>query len=73
MLIPINIITTQWDEIGLVKTLSGSTFSDVRVRMWEVFWEYVEIVSCAKNCEDLSIITNDVTNFDENKFIIVEK
>ena len=73
MLIPINILKTQWDDIALVKTLSGSTFSDVRVRMWEVFWKYVEIKSCAKNCEDLRIITNDVSNFDENKFIIVEK
>ena len=73
MLVPINIITTQGWEIGTVKTLSGSTFSDVRVRMWEVFGEYVEIVSCAKNCSDLSIITSDISNFDENKFTIVEK
>lgn len=73
MLVPINIVSTQWWEIGLVKTLSGSTFSDVRVRMWEVFGEYVEIESCAKNCEDLNIITSDVSNFDENKFVIIEK
>ena len=73
VLVPINIIKTQWDNIGLVKTLSGSTFEDVRVRMWEMFWEYVEIVSCAKNCEDLNIIMNDTSNFDANKFIIVEK
>ena len=73
MLIPINILKTQGDDIALVKTLSGSTFSDVRVRMWEVFGKYVEIKSCAKNCEDLRIITNDISNFDENKFIIVEK
>ncbi len=73
MLVPINIVTTQWDEIGTVTTLSGSTFSDVRVRMGEVFWDYVEIVSCAKQCEDLKIVTNDVSNFDENNFQIVEK
>jgi len=73
MLLPINIIETQWDEIGLVKTLSWSSFSNVRVRMGEVFWEYVEIVSCAKQCEELQIIVNDVSNFDENKFVIVEK
>ena len=73
MLIPLNIITTQWWEIGTVKTLSGATFSDVRVRMGEVFWEYVEIVSCAKNCVDLNIVTNDISNYDENKFKIVEK
>ena len=73
MLIPLNIVTTQWGEIGTVKTLSWSTFADVRVRMWEVFGEYVEVVSCAKNCVDLNIITNDVSNYDENKFEIVEK
>ncbi len=73
MLLPLNIITTQWWEIGTVKTLSWSSFADVRVRMWEVFWEQVEIVSCAKYCKDLNIITNDIGNFDENKFKIVEK
>jgi len=73
MLIPLNIIEVQNDDIGLVKTLSWSTFSDVRVRMWEVFWKYVEIVSCAQQCESLKIITNDVSNFDENKFKILEK
>ncbi len=73
MLVPINILKTQWDDIALVKTLSGSTFSDVRVRLGDVFGKYVEIKSCAKNCTDLRIITNDVSNFDENKFIIVEK
>lgn len=73
MLIPLNIITTQWGEIGTVKTLSGSTFADVRVRMWDIFWEYVEIVSCAKNCVDLNIVTSDIGNFDENRFTIIEK
>ncbi len=73
MLLPLNIITTKWDDIWLVKTLSGSTFADVRVRMWEVFWEYVEIVSCAKQCEDLRIITSDTSNFDANKFEIIER
>ena len=73
MLIPINIIDTQGEEIGMVTTLSGSIFENVRVRMGEVFGEYVEIVSCAQNCDDLKIITSDVTNYDENKFVIVEK
>lgn len=73
MLLPINIIEVKWDDIGLVKTLSWSTFSDVRVRLWDVFWEYIEIVSCAKNCVDLEIITSDISNFDENKFKIVQQ
>ena len=73
MLIPLNIIEVQDSEIGVVKTLSGSTFSDVRIRMWEVFGKYVEIVSCAKQCEELKIITSDISNFDENKFTILEK
>lgn len=73
MLLPLNAITTQWESIGLVKTLSGSTFEEVRVRMGEVFWEYVEIVSCAKNCSDLEIVTSDISNYDENKFVIQEK
>lgn len=73
MLLPLNILETQWDEIALATTLSGSTFVDVRLRIGEIFWEYVEIISCAQNCDDLQIITNDVSNFDENKFTITQK
>lgn len=72
-LLPINIIETQWDDIWLVKTLSWTTIDSVRIRMWEVYGEYVELVSCAQQCEDLNIITSDVSNYDENKFNIVEK
>ena len=73
MLLPVNIITTKWNGIGMLQTLSGSTFSEVRVRLWEVFGEYVEVVSCAQDCETLKIVTNDISNFDENKFVITEK
>lgn len=73
MLLPLNIIEVQWDDIGLVKTLSWSTFADTRIRMGEVFWKYVEVVSCARQCDELKIIVNDISNFDENKFKILEK
>ena len=73
MLLPLNILEIQWEGIALVKTLSWSTFADVRIRLWEVFGEYAEIISCAENCEDLHIITSDVSNYDENKFTIIEK
>ncbi len=72
-LIPINIIETQWDDIWRVKVLSWSTVATVRIRMGEVFGEYIELVSCAQPCEELNIITNDISNYDENKFNIVEK
>ncbi|MCD5375457.1 biotin/lipoyl-binding protein [Candidatus Gracilibacteria bacterium] len=73
MLLPLNILEIQGEGIALVKTLSGSTFADVRIRLGEVFGEYAEIISCAENCEDLNIITSDVSNYDENKFTIIEK
>jgi len=73
MLVPINIVTTKGEDLWTIKTMSWSSFSDVRVRLWEVFDEQIEVISCAKNCEDLKIIMSDVSNFDENKFIIIEK
>lgn len=73
ILFPINIITTQGDQIWLVKTLSWSTIQDVRVRLGEVFGEYIEIVSCAKECSELNLIISDVSNYDENKFVIQER
>jgi len=41
--------------------------------MGEVFGNYVEIVSCAKDCDNLNIVLNDVSNYDSNKFTIIEK
>ena len=73
VLLPINIIETQWDDIWLVKTLSWGTINSVRIRMWEVYGEYVELVSCAKQCEELNIIINDISNYDANKFNLVQK
>jgi multidrug efflux pump subunit AcrA (membrane-fusion protein) len=73
MLLPLNILEVKWDDIVFAKTLSGATFSYVRMRTWEVFWEYIEVVSCAMNCEDLIIVTSDVSNYDENKFTITKK
>lgn len=73
MLLPINIIATQGDNIGLVKTLSGTTIEEVRVRVGEVFGEYIEIISCAQQCSELNLIMNDVSNYDENKFVIQEQ
>ncbi len=73
LILPLNIISVKGDDIGTVKTLSGATMVDVRVRMWDIYGDQVEIVSCARQCEELNIITNDVSNFDPNTFVIVEK
>jgi len=43
------------------------------VRLGEVYGEYIEVVSCAENCSDLNIVLNDISNFDENKFVIIEE
>ncbi len=73
VLLPINIIETQGDNIWLVNVYSWSTIQPVRIRMWEIFGEYVELVSCAQQCEELNIIISDTSNYDENKFILTEK
>ena len=73
MLLPLNVISTEWGDIGYVKTLSWSLFENVRIRLGEVYGEYIEVVSCAENCSDLKIVLNDISNFDENKFVIIEE
>lgn len=73
MLIPLNLLSTQGDNIATVNTLSDNTFEAVRVRIWENYGDYVEVVSCAKECSELEIVLNDISNYDENKFVIVEK
>ena len=73
MLVPINIVTTKWDNRGTIKTLSGTTFNDVWIKLGEVFGEYIEVVSCDIKCKNLKIIMSDISNFDKNKFLIVEK
>lgn len=73
MLIPLNAVSTRGEDIGLVKNFSGGVFDDVRIRLWEVYGEYIEVISCAENCEDLHIVLSDISNYDANKFVIVEK
>jgi hypothetical protein len=72
-LIPVNIVNIQGNNIWYVKTLSGSEVIDVRVRLWAVYGNNIEIISCAKNCVDLRIITSDISNYTPNNFVIQEK
>lgn len=72
-LIPVNIVNIQGNNIWYVKTLSGSEVIDVRVRLWAVYGNNIEIISCAKNCIDLRIITSDISNYTPNNFVIQEK
>lgn len=43
-----------------------------KIKFWEFIWNKVEILWCVdlkkKQCDKLYIITNNITNFDENKF-----
>lgn len=73
ILLPLEILETQWDNIAKITVYSGGTFEQVRVRIGEIFWESVEIVSCAKNCNDLNVVLTDISNYDSTKFVITEK
>ncbi len=57
--------TEEWTEI-----------KKVLVKFWEFYWDKVEIIWCKylekKECDNLEIITNDISNFDSNKFNIVK-
>ena len=72
-LIPVNIVEVGWDNTWYLKTLSGWTIEDVRVRLWEVYGEKIEVLSCAKNCSELRIIQSDTSNYTPNNFVIKEK
>ncbi len=72
-LLPINVVTTKGWNLGSITVFSWGTFSDVNIRTWSVFWEYIEVVSCAKNCIDLNVVMSDITNYNEGEFRIVEK
>lgn len=73
MLVPVNIVTTQGDGQGYIQTLSGTTFAPIRVRLWKVYSDSIEILSCSEDCKNLEIVLSDISNFDPTTFVIQKK
>lgn len=67
-LLPLRLIETSGQNIGKVTTFSGGTLEKVRVKLWEVYGDQIEIISCAQNCSDLDIVWNDTSNYNSLNF-----
>jgi hypothetical protein len=75
-IIPLKLLKVKSEGIWEINTLKNSKLNKVLVNFGEFYWEYVEIIWCKEeqeDCENLEIITNDISNFDEEKFNIVVK
>lgn len=70
MLLPINLVDSQGGDIGRIQTFSGAQIETVRVRLGEIYGENIEIISCAQECKNLQIITNDISSYNPNKFVL---
>lgn len=83
ILIPVN-LEKKLINLSLVKVTSEkqweiSVYKDWKivkqlVNLWKFYWNKVEILSCVdlkeQECNNLEIIKNDISRFDENKFNI---
>jgi hypothetical protein len=86
-LIPLNAIEVDnTGEIGVLSVYDAekNSLKSLRVKLWQAYDDSVEIRSCERDGEDARfipcasfkkelIVTNNVNNFDENKFTIVRK
>ena len=76
-LISLKNMKVQSENIWEINVIEGSEIKKVLVTFWKFYWDSVEIVWCKdlekKECDNLEIITNDVTRFDKNKFKIIKK
>ncbi len=76
-LISLKNMKVQSENIWEINVIEASEIKKVLVTFWKFYWDSVEIVWCKdlekKECDNLEIITNDVTRFDKNKFKIIKK
>jgi hypothetical protein len=76
-LIPLKNMKVKSGWIWEINVLNNSKLEKVLVNFGEFYWESVEIIWCKdvieENCNNLEIITNDVNNFDGEKFKIVRE
>ncbi len=69
-LIPLRLVEAIGEWQGRISVYLDGNISNVRLRLWRVFWDNIEILSCAVDCESLDIIWNDISNFNTNDFIL---
>ncbi len=86
VLIPVNLdkrliwlqnLKVKSDKIGEINTFKNNKIEKVLVNFWNFFGENVEIIWCVdlekKDCDNLEIITSDISKFDIEKFNIIKK
>ena len=69
-MIPVRLVEPIGDSQGRIAVLENGNITSVRLRLWRVFWDNIEVLSCAQDCESLEIIWNDVSNFNPNDFVL---
>lgn len=76
-LLPLWIIKIKSDGLAQINTLSWTILSTQNIYFWEFYWDKIEIKWCvglsAEDCNNLDIVINDMSNFDEEKFKLIIK
>ncbi len=72
-LIPVNIVTVNGNNGGLIYLYDGKTLKQESVNLWKLYWELIEFkgfkdINFDKNT--MSIVVSDVNNYDENIFTL---
>lgn len=69
-LIPLRIVEAIGEGQGRIAIYKDGNISSTRIRLGRVFWDSIEVLSCAEDCQSLDIIWNDISNFNINDFIL---
>lgn len=66
ILFPINLVEVVKPGTGFIKSYSWSAVANLEVQLWSIWWDEIEIRTSLD--AGLDIITNNVSNYDPNKF-----
>ena len=69
--LPVNIVKIISDKQGEIHTFSGTKIATIDVELGRVNGDNIEVLTPLSN--DLKIITTDIGNFDERKFVAVPR
>ncbi len=75
ILFPLSSVETLGDNKGEVNIYNSElgALEQLRLELWSIYDENIEILSCDELCQSARIITNDISKYDENIFSIVEQ
>lgn len=77
ILVPLTLFSVKNDDIWFINILNDNNIEKIEVYFWKFYSDLVEIKWCVnldiEECNNINIITNDVSKYDKEKFNLMIK